>query len=144
MPKITGAKAAAARINALSGPDMTQQVGSALFAAGNLIQVEAQISITEGSVSGKNHVPSTPGQPPNQDTGRLADNIETVQVEPLLVEVSSNAPYAAALEYGTIRMAPRPYMAPAVARKRKEAVELVRGAIDIVIKRGGGVRGIGN
>jgi HK97 gp10 family phage protein len=143
VPKITGAKAFSAKLKALSGPEMTREVGKALFVAGNTIQVEAQLSITNGAVSGKNHVPSKPGQPPNQDTGVLADNIETVLVEPLKVEVSSNAPYAAALEYGTARMAPRPYMAPAVEKSRKEVTELVRGAVSIVIKRAGGVRGQG-
>lgn len=113
---------------------MIRRVGGALFAGGQLIQVEAQVSITNGAVSGKGHVPSSPGEPPNQDTGVLANNIETVLVEPLKVEVSSNAPYAAALEYGTSKMAERPYMRPAVAKKRKEVTQLVRGAVAAVIR----------
>jgi hypothetical protein len=120
---------------------MVKQVSAALFAGGQAIQVEAQISISEGAVSGKNHVPSKPGEPPNQDTGVLANNIETVLVEPLRVEVSSNAPYAAALEYGTTKMAARPYMSRAVARKRDEVVSLVRGGVKIIVNRAGGVRG---
>jgi hypothetical protein len=108
---------------------MEREVGKALFAAGNLIQVEAQISITAGAVSGKGHVASLPGEPPNQDTGLLGNNIETVQVEPLLVEVSSNAPYSAPLEFGSSRMAARPFMAPARDVKREEATQLVRNAV---------------
>lgn len=141
MVKITGTKAYKAKLAAVRGPTMTKQVGAALFAAGQDIQIEAQLSITNGAVSGKFHVPSRPGEPPNNDTGVLANNIETIQVEPLRVEVSSNAPYAAALEYGTIRMAERPYMRPAVARKRKEVVAQVKEAVSIVVKRAGGVRG---
>lgn len=136
MVKITGAKAHAARLKRLTGEDMIRQVGAALFEAGNMIQVDAQISITEGSTSadGK-HVPSLPGQPPNNDTGVLANNIETVQKAPLVVQVSSNAPYAAALEFGTSKMAERPYMRPATAKNRKAVTELVRKAVERVTKR---------
>jgi len=134
MARVTGAKAHAARLRRLSGPDMTRRVGAALFAGGQAIQIEAQLSITNGAVSGKHHLPSRPGEPPNQDTGVLANNIETTLVAPLVVHVSSNAPYAAALEYGTSKMAPRPYMAPAVAKKRKEVTQLIRRAVAAVTK----------
>lgn len=103
-------------------------VGPALFAGGEAIQVEAQNSITRGSVSGKNHVPSAPGEPPNNDTGVLANNIETVQVEPLRVQVSSNAPYSAALEWGTSKMEARPFMRPARDAKRAEIKKNVEDA----------------
>jgi HK97 gp10 family phage protein len=138
MPKISGAKAVSDRLKRLTSPEAQRQIGAALFAGGEEIQIEAQISITNGAVSGKNHVPSRPGEPPNQDTGVLANNIETNQVAPLRVEVSSNAPYAAHLEFGTSRMAERPYMRPAAAKKRKEVTEMVRRAID-KISRGGKV-----
>jgi len=100
-----GAKAHVARLRKLAGPDMTRYVGKALFAAGEMIQVEAQISITSGAVSGKNHVASKAGEAPNADTHLLANNIETVQKAPLVVEVSSNAPYSAPLEFGSERKA---------------------------------------
>ncbi|KPH66063.1 HK97 gp10 family phage protein [Novosphingobium sp. ST904] len=114
---------------------MVREVGKALFAAGEMIQVEAQISITAGAVSGKKHVPSAPGQAPNNDTGTLAGNIETNQTAPLVVEVSSNAPYAGDLEFGTSKMAARPYMAPARDAKRKEVEQLVRRAVDNVVRQ---------
>lgn len=130
-----GAKAHIARLKKLSGPGMVREVGAALFAAGELIQVEAQTGISSGSVSGKNHVPSAPGKYPNQDTGVLGNNIETTQVAPLVVEVSSNAPYSAALEFGTSKMAARPFMRPSRDAKRKEAEQLVRRAVARVVKR---------
>jgi HK97 gp10 family phage protein len=136
MARLTGAKAHADRLKRLAGPEMVRQVGAALVAAGSLIETEAALSITEGAVSGAKHVPSAPGQPPNADTHLLDRSIETVQVEPLKVEVSANAPYAAALEFGTSRMPERPYMRPATARKRDEATALIRGAVKKVI--GGG------
>lgn len=125
MVKVIGATRASDRLKKYSGPELVQRVGQALFAAGQQIQVEAQLSITRGAVSGKAHVPSRPGEPPNQDTGVLANNIETVQVTPLRVEVSSNAPYAAELEFGTSKMAERPYMRPAAIKTRAKVSELV-------------------
>lgn len=133
--RMIGAKAHVARLRKLAGPDMERYVGKALFAAGEMIQVEAQIGITTGAVSGKGHVPSAPGQYPNQDTGVLGNNIETVQKEALLVEVSSNAPYSAALEFGTSRMAARPFMSTARDAKRKEAGQLVRQAVATAVRR---------
>jgi len=133
--RMIGNKAHVARLHKLAGPDMTRYVGKALFASGEMIQVEAQIGITTGAVSGKNHVPSAPGQYPNQDTGVLGNNIETVQKEPLLVEVSSNAPYSAALEFGTSRMAARPFMSTARDAKRKEAEQLVKQAVAAAVRR---------
>lgn len=118
---------------------MVRFVGHALQSAGELIQREAQISITTGAASGRAHVPSRPGEPPNQDTGVLANNIETMLVAPLRVEVSSSAPYAAALEYGTSKMAERPYMRPAVEKKRKEVTALVRRAVDHAIATSRGI-----
>ena len=134
---IFGAKAHVARLRKLSGEHMIRQVGQALVAAGEMIQVEAQIGISAGSVSGKGHVPSSPGAYPNQDTGVLANNIETNQVAPLVVEVSSNAPYAAALEFGTSKMEARPHMSTARDAKRAEVVQLVRKAVDRAVKSSG-------
>lgn len=138
MVRIRGAMEHSRRLKRIMGTGMEREVGKALFAAGNLIQVDAQLSITDGAVSGKGHVPSRPGEAPNADTHLLADNIETVQPKPLLVEVSSNAPYSAELEFGTSKMAARPFMGPAAARKRKEAVQLVRDHVAAVVRKSKG------
>jgi HK97 gp10 family phage protein len=127
------------RLKKLSGPTMDLLIGRALFAGGEAIQVEAQISITTGSASGTKtkkhrHVASRPGEPPNNFTGTLANNIETVQISERLVEVSSNAPYSRALEEGTSRMAARPFMGPARDAKRDEVVRLVEEAKRVAIR----------
>jgi HK97 gp10 family phage protein len=114
---------------ALAGPTVIRNVGKALYAGAERIKVEAQLSITRGAVSGKGHVASAPGQPPNQDTGVLAGNIEAVQTGPLTAEVSSNAPYSAPLEYGTSKMAARPFMRPARDRQAKAVRDLVTAAV---------------
>lgn len=129
MVKITGEAKVRRRLRGLISAAAERRVGAALFAGGHLIQTEAQLSITRGAVSGKGHVPSAPGEPPNQDSGVLANNIETAQTGPLKVEVSSNAPYAAVQEFGSSKQAERPYMRPAAAAKRKEVARLVAKAL---------------
>lgn len=150
-----GAKAHIARLRKLSGEHMVRHVGQALFAAGELVRVEAQVSITTGNKTGQiythyfatikgkavpirkrpaPHQASAPGEAPADDTGVLANNIETNQVAPLVVEVSSNARYAAAMEFGNSKVEARPYLAPARDAKKKEVVQLVRKAVDRAVK----------
>lgn len=135
MVKITGRGNLRKKLDAITGPQAVKEIGAALYAGGSLIQTDAQHSITENSVSGKGHVPSRPGEPPNADTHRLDTQIETVQVAPLHVQVQANAPYSKFLEYGTSRMEARPFMMPAMKRNRAKAVGLVRDAVNRVIKR---------
>lgn len=111
-----------------------QQVARALYQAGELIEQTAEQGITAGAVSGANHVPSAPGQFPNADTHHLDTNIETRIGGPGLVVVESLASYSAALEFGTSRIAPRPFMRPATERNRAKVVELVGDAVNITIR----------
>ena len=115
-----------------------RQVTGALYAAGQDIELDAERSITEGSVSGPGHVPSLPGQPPNRDTGHLDTNIETtVEAQnPPTVHVTSHAEYSAALEYGTSKMAERPFMRPATEKNRKNVSSKVAAAVRVTIRRG--------
>ncbi|MGK8640317.1 HK97-gp10 family putative phage morphogenesis protein [Brucella anthropi] len=115
-----------------------RQVTGALYAAGQDIELDAERSITEGSVSGPGHIPSLPGQPPNRDTGELDNSIETtVEAQnPPTVHVTSHAEYSAALEYGTSKMAERPFMRPATEKNRKNVSSKVAAAVRVTIRRG--------
>lgn len=134
VPKVSGAHRVQAKLEGVAGRKAIENVGRALYWGAQQIQAEAQHLITEGSVSGKNHVPSLPGEPPNNDTGVLKSNIEATQTAPLRSEVSSNAKYAVPLEAGTSKMAARPYMAPATRNKRKEIVAKVHEAVEMAMK----------
>jgi phage gpG-like protein len=69
---------------------------------------------------------SRPGDPPAPDTGTLRNSITTEQVSPLVVRVGTNVIYAPPLEFGTVRMAPRPFMRPAAVMARdKMSAEVV-------------------
>lgn len=130
---IRGLKSHVARLKAL--PALAERnVAKALFAAGQLIENEAALSITRGSVSGKGHVASKSGEAPNSDTHRLDRSIETARVGPLKVKVTANSGYAAALEFGTSRVAPRPFMRPARDKKKDEARDLVAKGLNAALR----------
>lgn len=76
------------------------------------------------------HQASAPGEPPASDTGRLVNSIRTeYDAAALQGTVIASTEYAAALEYGTRRMAARPYMRPALANKRGEVESLITRAV---------------
>jgi hypothetical protein len=136
MAKITGHLKASARLHATGSKEAIEDVGRALFVGADIIKAEAQHLITEGSVSGKNHVPSLPGEPPNNDTGVLKSHIEATQTAPLRAQVTSSAKYAVPLEFGSSRgLEERPYMRPATRNKREEVIAGVKAALQKHIRR---------
>lgn len=139
MVKITGDKAHVKRLQRMRSPAMVRGVTQALFAGAQDIVVDASISITTGAVSGKGHVPSAPGEPPNADTHVLSNSGEAAATGPLKAEASFNAPYAAAQELGSAsrNLPERPYLRPAAARKRREVQRRVSRAVDKVIRASG-------
>lgn len=84
-----------------------------------------QEGVLDGMSQGKSgriygdHVASAPGEMPAIDTGTLAASIQ-VDAEPgsLQGAVYTNQETAVFLEYGTTRMAPRPYLTPAAENER--------------------------
>lgn len=101
------------RLRFYTSNEFRDLAGSLVHEYADRIRAEAQVSISRGSVSGKNHVPSKPGEPPNFDTGFLAGAIINEPTGPLTAEVAALAPYSAALEFGTSKVAARPFLRPA-------------------------------
>lgn len=135
MATVRGADAHLKRLRKMRGPAMVRQVSKALLASAIDLANDAALSITRGAVSGRGHVPSAPGEPPNADTHVLSNNIEGALVGPLKAETSSNAPYAAAQEFGDegSNLAERPYMRPAANRQREKAQARVVAVVRQVI-----------
>lgn len=123
--KTKGAERVIARFSRNASPQKIERIGKAVFAAAQLHTATAQKLITQGSISGKGHVPSKPGEPPNRDTGVLDNNIEAARAGQLKATSSSNAPYAAALEFGTSKIDARPYMGPATQLTRDRTAALL-------------------
>lgn len=118
-----------------------RQVRDAAFGAlqtGALIVVNiAKRKILRGPKTGRwyrrgkrRHRASAPGQPPASDTGRLVNAISSrANRRAFTIAVVANTKYAAALEYGTRRMRPRPFLRASLKEARPEIVRLVREAV---------------
>lgn len=73
------------------------------------------------SMRGKSPPPSAPGEIPHVATGTGRRSIEDeINVSEMLVRIGSNLVYMRHLELGTHKMAARPWIRPAVEKKRKE------------------------
>jgi HK97 gp10 family phage protein len=90
------------------------------------IRTTAIKSIQRGTKSGvvyqkyapnRTHQASAPGQAPASDTTALWKNI-TSEIDGKQATITSNAEYSAALEFGTERIRPRPFMVPAMEQAR--------------------------
>ena len=71
----------------------------------------------------RTHTASAAGQPPATDTGFLVQNITTdvrSQGTKVIGEIIASTPYAKALEFGTRKMAARPYLNPALRKNKKK------------------------
>ena len=112
--------------------DMRQLVGR----AANLVRNTAVTSINQGAKSGvvyelynprRTHRASAPGEPPATDTGYLVSNIFTnIDTDGLGASVESRAEYSSYLEFGTQKMAARPFMQPALEENKPRIRRLQR------------------
>ena len=86
------------------------------------------------------HTASAPGQPPALDTGRLRNSIAVTDPKwdgwSVSAEVGTNVEYARLLEFGGMtgrnnatRVAPRPYMRPAVQEEIPAIEKVLRDAV---------------
>lgn len=74
---------------------------------------------------GVQHRASSPGEAPATDTGTLVSSIYYEQETPFSATVGSRLAYAAYLEFGTLRIEPRPSWLPATERNRDKFNNLV-------------------
>lgn len=73
---------------------------------------------------------SEPGRPPRDPTGELAASLSAVvEDETSTLRIAAASPHAPFLEYGTRRMAARPFLRPAVAAATPEAKAQLREAV---------------
>lgn len=126
MAKITGGKKFASRLEAgTKGVDVT----TVLLKAADRVRTDYIDRVNEGGGTGKAHVPSLPGHAPNTDTGRLVGSAQSAVVDRNKTETSVSAEYAAPLEFGTDKMAPRPALGPAFEEMRPYILKNIRKAL---------------
>lgn len=72
--------------------------------------------------------PSQPGEPPRKRTGTLLKSVASLtedRGDEIAARVGSNVPYARHLEYGTRRMAARPWLRPGLAEFKERFATIV-------------------
>lgn len=135
-----------------------KEIKKALYSSAQEVANEAKRSIKGGGKSGriythylftKNgrimigrkrdepHQASAPGEAPATDSGRLVNSIiarmNTVSGEEAFVYIpKSTVKYATLLEFGTSKMAPRPFLFPAFERKK----QWIRDRLNEGVRRG--------
>lgn len=139
MVKITGDRAHEARLTRSTSAAVSRRVTAALFAGGEILRDTARHKILAGSVSGKGHIPSLPGQPPNADTHTLDQGIEVEDAGDLKVIVAAAARSPdgynyAQIELGNSKVEERPFLRPSVSEKRSKITSLVAGAATDILK----------
>jgi HK97 gp10 family phage protein len=125
------------RLRKLSGPEVIKLAGAIVFEGADTIRAEAHRLVSAGSVSGKNHVASAPGEPPNRDTGNLQAHMETEQTGPVEAEFRSMAGHAAPLEFSTSKMEARPYVRPARDKTAPKIRKRFAQQMNKLVKRSG-------
>ena len=98
----------------------------AVLAGGVWLAFQVKNSLNVGNRDGSQ--PSAPGEPPRKQTARLFKSItQVVETTPsaIVLKVGTNVEYARHLEMGTSRMAPRPYLRPALLNNRTKVVDVI-------------------
>jgi HK97 gp10 family phage protein len=113
----------------------------AIAATAQKVRTDAIKSIQRGTKTGlvytrgpgqnlsPTHQSSAPGQAPATDTGNLVSSIKA-ESKDLSGRVYSDIKYAFWLEFGTVKMRPRPYLNPALMSNQKYFVNQLQRAID--------------
>ena len=121
--------------------DLRAAAGLAVTETAAEMGADLKISIQQGPASGRLykrgnvvHQASAPGETPASDTGTLMRSIYHERETDLTYAIGSRLVYAAYLEYGTSRMAPRPFFRPSAERIRTVFEAKVEAAIAGAVK----------
>ena len=116
----------------LISAEMRRNAGQAVRATALRIETTAKESMA-GPKSGRiyprssgEHQASAPGEAPAIDTGALVNSVGMEMVSSLTAQVGTDKEYGLYLEYGTARVAARPWLTPAVEQERDGFVEAMR------------------
>jgi hypothetical protein len=100
------------------------------------VQADSVKSIQRGSKTGRTykrgnitHRASAPGEAPATDSEILVGSIDTVKLTRLSYKTGTLLDYGRWLEYGTQKIAERPWLRPAVQRNKEEFFRRLRIAI---------------
>lgn len=128
--------------------DVIRIAGATVYEGADMVRARAFRLVSEGSISGKGHVASSPGDPPNRNTGELQAGFETAQTGPLRAEFTSSSKHAMPMEFGAsirngfgkgiaFEVDERPHVRPARDIERPKINRLFERRISQLVKRSG-------
>ena len=136
---IVGLKALTDQLIAL-GADADDVIEGAIFDLANETRNLAVAGISGGSKTGRTyrrgnvtHIASAPGQYPASDTGRLVNSIKAIIIGTTAI-VGTNVAYGPMLEFGTSRMAARPWLLPSFKAASVGLEKGLKAAIEARVK----------
>lgn len=144
-----GADKHIARLRALGNRNAIVKIaGATVYEGADMVRARAFRLVSQGSISGKGHIASRPGDPPNRNTGELQAGFETVQTGPLSAEFSSNSKHAMPMEFGahirngfgrgiSFEVEERPHVRPARNIEEPRIQKLFARRIEQLVKRSG-------
>lgn len=119
-----------------------------LYASAQRVETEAKKSILSGKKTGHiyklrsvQHRASAPGEAPASNTGRLVNSINSylntlgTALESIVVAGRGVVKYAVMLEFGTAKIAPRPFMLTAFEKSRQWIKDRLARAVNDGIKK---------
>ena len=138
---ISGLKALTAQLQKVSkgGPQVVADVINELAFD---TQSEAVKGIQQGPASGRTytrgsitHTASAPGEYPMSDTGRLSASvdIQLATAQRLTGKVGTGVAYGPMLEFGTSRMASRPWLLPSFEKAKVKTAKRLKRRIEALL-----------
>ena len=136
---------------------LKRRIEANLVIAGEVVATEVRRNIQTSPRGGRTyvkthpnrtHIASAAGESPATDLGFL---VRSIQVEPDLqnlrvriISLHSIAPYAKRLEFGDLSagLAPRPFMFKGLDAKKRQAISIVKNAVNQALRDMQGVRPI--
>ena len=129
------------RLASLSTVTRDETIGTALLAGALVLEGYAKAAIANPPKSGKiymhgkvAHQASAPGEAPATDIGQLYDSFSTKR-DGAEARVDVHSEYAEALEFGSSKMAARPYLRPAMDEHKDAIIEAVASNFEAAIQR---------
>ena len=125
---------------------VNEAVANGMRGGVDLIVADAKRSVARGPKTGRiysyhgiRHQASAPGEPPATNTGVLINSIvgevTTNADNKIQGYVRAGAGYAGYLEFGTRRMAARPFLNPAIERNKAQIAVFLQRAIETGLAR---------
>ena len=108
------------RVNSMADPAQARATRRRMLRAGIRVIERHTKNLMTGTrsgraytIGGKTHIASAPGEPPAVDTGNLKNSLRVLEVTDDYASFGTSVDYAADLEFGSRRIAARPFLRPA-------------------------------